>query len=86
MNLPQEPKYRLQHLIDFLSLYNHIVGELPRELKVSLEFHDWYIKEVAGTAKRLGVPHSNIKEAKFDEILMVTNDKNKESKPTPSSI
>ena len=66
-----EPKYRLQHLIDYLSLVNHITGELPKEVAVSKEFYDWYKSEVEGTAKRLGVPHPDVKEPVFDNIKIV---------------
>jgi hypothetical protein len=71
MPQPPQPTFRLQHLIDYLSLHNHITGELPTEVRVSQEFYDWYMKEITTTAKRLGVPHQNIKELVFDDIKLI---------------
>jgi len=68
---PQEPQFRMQHLIDFLSLYNHLNGELPKEIVVSMQFHDWYRKELEETAKRLGIAHTNIKDLTFDGIKLI---------------
>lgn len=68
-----EPQFKMQHLVDYLVLYKHITGKLPTEIKVSLEFYDWYVKEITDMAKRFGMDTTRqLKEVTFDGIKLLT--------------
>ena len=71
--IPPQPQYKLQHFVDYLSLHNHLIGELPKEITVSTSFFNWYKREIQESAKRLGIPVRPLKndEITFDGIKLV---------------
>ena len=51
---PKKKQFSAQALPNYVEAYNHMTGELPKEIRVSEDFLDWYAEQLKASGKELG--------------------------------
>lgn len=82
---PQQERYSIEQLANYIQLMIHLTGEPPTTLEVSADFYTWYVQTVNKTVENLGGKLNGDGQMIFQNIKLEKKQPKIVTTPTPST-